>query len=81
MQMMGVVVSRDQAPVVEFRGEGGECITVTRQAGHTLPDDELIAKARAMMVQVAQFGTDQINNAAMSDGSSADGVIQSGMSG
>jgi hypothetical protein len=28
-----------------------------------------------MMVQVAQFGTDQINNAAMSEGSAADGVI------
>lgn len=81
MQMMGIVVSRDQAPIVEFRGEGGECITVTLQAGHTLPDDQLIAKAKAMMVQVAQFGMDQTNSAAMSDRLSADEVIQSGMSG
>ena len=81
MQMMGIVVSRDQAPIVEFRGEGGECITVTLQVGHTLPDDQLIEKAKAMMIQVAQFGTDQITNAAMSEGSAANGVIQSGMSG
>ncbi|AZV17638.1 MULTISPECIES: hypothetical protein [unclassified Mesorhizobium] len=81
MQMMGIVVSRDQAPIVEFRGEGGECITVTLQAGHTLPDDQLIAKAKAMMIQVAQFGMDQTNSAAMSDRLSADEVIQSGMSG
>ncbi|TIN73276.1 MAG: hypothetical protein E5Y30_03075, partial [Mesorhizobium sp.] len=73
--------SRDQAPIVEFRGEGGECITVTLQAGHTLPDDQLIAKAKAMMIQVAQFGMDQTNSAAMSDRLSADEVIQSGMSG
>ncbi|MCQ8873647.1 hypothetical protein NP945_17575 [Mesorhizobium sp. LMG17149] len=81
MQMMGIVVSRDQAPIVEFRGEGGESITVTLQAGHTLPDDQLIAKAKAMMIQVAQFGMDQTNSAAMSDRLSADEVIQSGMSG
>ncbi|RUT84984.1 MULTISPECIES: hypothetical protein [unclassified Mesorhizobium] len=81
MQIMGIVVSRDQAPIVEFRGEGGECITVTLQAGHTLPDDQLIAKAKAMMIQVAQFGMDQTNSAAMSDRLSADEVIQSGMSG
>ncbi|RVD19338.1 MAG: hypothetical protein EOS73_11735 [Mesorhizobium sp.] len=81
MQMMGIVVSRDQAPIVDFRGEGGECITVTLQAGHTLPDDQLIAKAKAMMIQVAQFGMDQTNSAAMSDRLSADEVIQSGMSG
>ncbi|ESZ25326.1 hypothetical protein [Mesorhizobium sp. L2C084A000] len=81
MQMMEIVVSRDQAPVVEFRGEGGEWITVTLQAGHSLPDDELIAKAKAMMIQVAQFGMDQTNSAAMSDRLSADEVIQSGMSG
>ncbi|MBZ9773305.1 hypothetical protein [Mesorhizobium sp. CO1-1-8] len=79
MQMMEIVVSRDGTPVVEFRGEGGETITVTLQAGHILPDDELIAKAKAMMIQVAQFGVGQINSAAMSDGS-ADEVIQSGMS-
>lgn len=71
MQIMGIVVSRDQAPIVEFRGEGGECITVTLQAGHTLPDDQLIAKAKAMMIQVAQFGMDQTNSAAMSDRLSA----------
>lgn len=71
MQMMGIVVSRDQAPIVEFRGEGGECITVTLQTGHTLPDDQLIAKAKAMMIQVAQFGMDQTNSAAMSDRLSA----------
>lgn len=81
MQMMGIVVSRDQAPIVEFRGEGGECITVTLQAGHTLPDDQLIAKAKAMMIQVAQFGMHQTNSAAMSDRLSADEVIQSRMSG
>ncbi|ESY74103.1 hypothetical protein NKH57_28700 [Mesorhizobium sp. M1050] len=59
MQMIEAVVSRDQAPVVEFRGEGGECITVTLQADQTLTDDELVAKAKVMMVQVAQFGMDQ----------------------
>ncbi|MES0003478.1 hypothetical protein NKJ90_32945 [Mesorhizobium sp. M0051] len=59
MQMIEAVVSRDQAPVVEFRGEGGECITVTLQADQTLTDDELVAKAKVMMVQVAQFGRDQ----------------------
>ncbi|MER9162298.1 hypothetical protein [Mesorhizobium sp. M0715] len=81
MQMMEIVVSRDQAPVVEFRGEGGEFITVTLQAGHSLPDDELIAKAKAMMVQVAQFGMDRVKSAVTSDGSPTDEVIQSELSG
>ncbi|RUW61221.1 hypothetical protein [Mesorhizobium sp. M7A.F.Ca.US.008.03.1.1] len=80
MQMMGIVVSRDQAPIVEFRGEGGESITVTLQAGHNLANDELIAKAKAMMIQVAQFGTDQVKSSVTSDGSPTDEVMESELS-
>lgn len=53
----------------------------TLQAGHSLPDDELIANAKAMMIQVAQFGMDQIKSAVTSDGSPTDEVIQAELSG
>jgi hypothetical protein len=52
MQVLEAVVSHGR---VEFRGEGGEIITVTMAAGPILADEELIAKSKVMLLHAANF--------------------------
>ncbi|PBB83322.1 hypothetical protein [Mesorhizobium sp. WSM3876] len=59
MQLVNIEVLREGAtPVVTFRGEGGEKIAVTFAPGPALPDENLVAKAKATLVQVATFSNE-----------------------
>lgn len=55
MQIVATTVDHAATPVVEFRGEGGKQIAVTLDAPTWLTDDELIARAKAMLLHAAQF--------------------------
>jgi hypothetical protein len=43
---------------VEFRGEGGELVSVTTVATHGDDNDAAIVHAKAVLVQLASFGED-----------------------
>ena len=57
MELVDTVVRRDALRnIVEFLGEGGEAVSVTIAAGYEgKPDDELVATAKEMMVQLLAF--------------------------
>jgi hypothetical protein len=62
MELVNTVVRRD-APgnVVEFIGEGGEAVSVTIAAGcEGKPDDELVATAKQMMIQLVAFDLNNV---------------------
>jgi cytosine/adenosine deaminase-related metal-dependent hydrolase len=63
MELVNTVVRRD-APgnVVEFLGEGGEAVSVTIATGaEGKPDDELVATAKQMMMQLVAFDLDTVS--------------------
>jgi len=54
------VIKGGNAHLVEFQGEGGEQVRVALASGtYPISDQELIESAKAMLVQVATFGTPQ----------------------
>ncbi|KRB23842.1 hypothetical protein ASD99_29610 [Mesorhizobium sp. Root695] len=64
------VVQGGNSHLVEFQGEGGEQVRVTLASGtYPISDQELIESAKAMLVQVATFGTDlQTSQPSAADG-------------
>lgn len=60
MQIIGTEVTETPgaAIIVEFRGDGGERISVTMAQGEAnLASDEAVSKAQVMLLQAASFGT------------------------
>ncbi|MER8377550.1 hypothetical protein [Mesorhizobium sp. M1406] len=70
MQVLETVVSHDR---VEFRGDGGEVIAVTLAAGPALVDEELVAKAKVMLLHAASFGSEEEADRKLSPGSDVSG--------
>ena len=60
MEVLEIVVSNN---VVEFRGEGGDNITVTVAQQGILSPEELIEKSKVMLLHAAKFGVDEENSA------------------
>jgi hypothetical protein len=62
--------TNDGMTTVEFRGQGGELVSVT-MAADTLEGDTIINRAKAMMVQLTTFAEDR--DPAQDDWSRSDG--------
>jgi hypothetical protein len=60
MQLIDTQVSEinNGMVTVEFRGEGGELVSVRTVAAHGEDDDAAIVHAKAVLVQLASFGED-----------------------
>jgi uncharacterized protein DUF6894 len=53
VQVVTTIVARGDTPTVEFRGEGGENVAVTLAPASAMSDEELIAKAKVMLLHAA----------------------------
>ncbi|TRC98324.1 hypothetical protein FJV76_13470 [Mesorhizobium sp. WSM4303] len=59
MEILEIVVANN---VVEFRGQGGDKITVTVAQPAVLSPEELIAKSKIMLLHAATFSVDEENS-------------------